>query len=93
MGDEYRLDVLQSARRELARLPDPARRRIARMLDRLARDPRPGGAKLLAGPERIWRIRIGDYRLLYRIDDDRLAVLVVKVGHRGDVYRGRRPDV
>lgn len=57
----------------------------------LAAEPRPRGAALLAGtgPDRIWRIRVGDYRVLYEIQDDLLVVLVVRLGHRREIYRGR----
>jgi mRNA interferase RelE/StbE len=60
-------------------------------LRRLETDPRPRGAIRLAGyaQERLWRIRVGDYRVLYEIRDEVLLVLVVRVGHRREVYRGR----
>jgi mRNA interferase RelE/StbE len=66
-------------------------RRLRIALDRLELDPRPTGSALLAGGrgERRWRLRVGDYRVVYEIEDDRLLVLVVRVGHRGDVYRRR----
>ncbi|MCD4726205.1 MAG: type II toxin-antitoxin system RelE/ParE family toxin, partial [Pirellulales bacterium] len=53
----------------------------------LAKNPRPAGAKMLAGPNRFLRVRVGDYRIIYRVEDDRLVVLVVRVGHRREVYR------
>jgi mRNA interferase RelE/StbE len=58
----------------------------------LASEPRPQQSKLLAGgaDERIWRIRVADYRVLYEIRDEQLVVLVVRMGHRREVYRGRR---
>ncbi len=60
---------------------------MAARIDRLSAAPRPPGAKVLAGPERFYRIRVGDYRIVYRINDDTLSVLVISVGHRRDVYR------
>jgi mRNA interferase RelE/StbE len=63
------------------------RRRVARAIDTLAINPRPSGAKLLRGPDRRWRLRVGDYRVLYRVDDDRVVVLVVRVRHRSVAYR------
>ncbi len=68
-------------------LPPAARRRIASRIDALAREPRPPGAKLLAGPERFYRVRVGDYRVVYQVMDKVLRVLVVRIGHRRDVYR------
>jgi mRNA interferase RelE/StbE len=80
-----------TARRQLASLPVPAQRRIGRAIDVLATNPRPRGSQLLSGTpsERIWRIRVGDYRVLYEIRDDQLNVLVIRLGHRREVYRGR----
>ncbi len=59
---------------------------MAAKLRALAEDPRPRGCKKLAGREDIWRVRVGDYRVLYQILDDALLVLVVRVRHRKDVY-------
>ncbi|MDJ0899633.1 MAG: type II toxin-antitoxin system RelE/ParE family toxin [Xenococcus sp. MO_188.B8] len=56
-------------------------------IDALATEPRPEGVVKLKGEENLYRIRVGDYRVIYNVQDDRLLVLVVKVGHRGDVYR------
>ncbi len=49
--------------------------------------PRPHGSEKLSGPDQLYRIRAGDYRIVYAVDDDRMLVLVVKVGHRREVYR------
>jgi mRNA interferase RelE/StbE len=62
-------------------------RRIGARIDTLALAPRPAGAKQLAGPERFYRIRVGDYRVVYQVLDKILKVLVVRVGHRREVYR------
>jgi len=74
------------ARRDLAKLPPSIRERVAVAIDQLASQPRPPGCKKLAGRDELWRIRVGDYRIVYQIHDDRLAVLVVRIGHRRDVY-------
>ena len=63
------------------------RQRIVRKIRQLAEDPRPPGCQKLSGRDR-YRIRQGPYRIVYSVEDDRLSVYVVKVGHRGDVYRG-----
>ena len=83
----YRVLLRRSALRELEALHQPIRRRVVRAIDALADDPRPPGAKLLSGPDRSWRIRVGDYRILYRINDDSVVVVIVRVRHRKDAYR------
>ncbi len=83
----YRIEVKPSAADALARIPQPHRRRIARKIDRLAENPRPRDARALEGRLSLYRIRVGDYRVVYQIQDAALLVLVVRIGERGDVYR------
>ena len=85
----YQIQILPSAEREMAQLDLGVRRRLDRKILSLAANPRPPGAKALAGPQGGLRVRVGDWRIVYRVEDDRLLVLVVRVGHRGDVYRDR----
>lgn len=59
------------------------------MVELLARQPRPAGAKKLVGGRGEWRVRTGDYRIIYEIDDGVLLVLVLAIGHRRDIYRQR----
>lgn len=75
------------ARKELDRLDRPVRARILRKVDALADDPRPPGVIRLTGAQNIWRIRVGGYRVVYTIADDRLIITVVRVASRGQVYR------
>ena len=82
----YRLLIKRSAAKELEELPLQARRRVASRIDALGTLPRPPGVEKLSGREK-YRIRQGDYRVLYSIDDDTQTVTVVKIGHRRDVYR------
>lgn len=82
----YNLEIKRSAARELGQVPPKDRRRIVTRIQSLAQDPRPPGAEKLSGQER-YRLRQGDYRILYEIEDDVLRVIVVKIGHRRDVYR------
>jgi mRNA interferase RelE/StbE len=84
----YKIAVLPAALRQLADLPKLDQKRLKERLDQLATDPRPPRAKLLQGKHGFLRLRSGDYRIIYTVDDDRFAVLVVKIGHRRDVYRG-----
>ncbi|MFT4050981.1 MAG: type II toxin-antitoxin system RelE/ParE family toxin [Microbacterium sp.] len=81
----YSIQVLPAAVRAIRKLPPEAKRRVQAAISLLADDPRPPAAtKLTARPE--WRVRTGDYRVLYRIEDSVLTVVVVHAGHRRDVY-------
>lgn len=82
----YRVQILPAAVRSIRKLPPEAKRRTQAAIDLLAGEPRPPAAKKLAArPE--WRVRTGDYRILYRIQDEVLLVTVVDVGHRREIYR------
>jgi mRNA interferase RelE/StbE len=85
----YQIAFAPAAQRELASLGPPTRRRIARRIEALGTDPRPPGAEMLKGGEGVLRIRVGDWRVIYVVRDDELLVLVIKIGHRGEVYRTR----
>ncbi len=85
----YRVEIKASAVKEIAALPKRAQRRVVSAIDALADDPRPDGVRKLAGSEDVYRVRVGDYRIVYQIFDDVLIVHVVRVGHRRDVYRRR----
>ena len=85
----YRVEFLKTAAEELAVLPQADQRRIAARIDALRDNPRPPGVKMLAGGDKLYRVRVGDYRLIYSIDGKKLVVLVIRIGHRKDVYRKR----
>jgi mRNA interferase RelE/StbE len=78
--------ILRRAQKELAQLPPTAYGRVKTAILKLSENPRPKGCRKLAGREG-WRIRVGDYRVIYEIDDEQQIVTVLHVGHRGDVYR------
>jgi mRNA interferase RelE/StbE len=82
----YVLDIKPSARKELENLSDSLITRLAPKIDGLAADPRPSGCRKLRGYKDFWRIRVGEYRVVYIIDDDRKMVSVTRVAHRRDVY-------
>ena len=86
------IEFLASAAKELAKLDRAVQRRIAARIDRLASDPRANAIKL-RGADDVWRARVGDYRILYRIEDARLVVLVIRFGHRRQVYRWEMPTI
>lgn len=75
----YRLEVAPAAEAALRRLDAAKRSRIATRLRSLADDPRPPGAKRLSGCESLWRVRVGSYRVVYQIQDDRRVVLVLEL--------------
>lgn len=82
----YTVQILPVAARAIRKLPPEAKRRVQAMIELLAENARPPSAtKLTARPE--WRVRSGDYRVLYRIDDAVLTIIVVDAGHRREVYR------
>lgn len=77
----------QRARKDLKRLDRQVAARILRRLADLATDPRPPGVTRLTGHDGLWRVRVGDYRAVYTIDDDRLVITIVHLAARGQVYR------
>ena len=81
------VELLPSAAKQVSALDRSIQRRLARRIEQLAVEPRGGDAVKLRGADDIWRTRVAAYRLLYRIDDDALVVLVIRVGHRREVYR------
>lgn len=83
----YRIEVTPAAARQLRKLDPQARRRVQAAVELLAEEPRPAGAKKLVGGG-DWRVRTGDYRIVFEIQDQVLLVLVFAVGHRRDIYRG-----
>ena len=83
----YSILLTRSAAKELEGLPTKDRHRLVTRIAALAADPRPTGAEKLSGADK-YRVRQGDYRILYAIEDAALVVTVVRVGHRRDVYRG-----
>ncbi|MPV36288.1 type II toxin-antitoxin system RelE family toxin [Georgenia subflava] len=85
----YDVVLSPAAARELRKLDPPVRRRIQAVLELLAENPGPPAATRLVGGTGEWRVRTGDYRVIYEIEDDRLVVLVLRAGHRGAVYRKR----
>jgi len=85
----YRIQLAPAAVRQLRKLDPTARRRIQAAIELLADQPRPSGAKKLVGGDGEWRVRTGDYRIVYEIRDEVLVVLVVAVGHRRDIYQRR----
>ena len=83
----YRIELTPAALRQLEALPKKIQVRIAGRIDKLKSDPRPSGCVKLRDSDDIYRIRVGDYRILYKIRDNALLIIVVKVGKRGQIYK------
>ena len=84
----YRVELTTQAAKQLAALPRDLQRRLDVRILALGETPRPPGARKLHGTDDLYRVKAGDYRIVYRIEDRILRVLVIRLGHRGDVYRG-----
>ncbi len=83
----YRIEFSRQAERQFRELPRKEQERLRGKIDRLCEVPYPKEAKKLAGEEGLYRIRSGDYRMIYSVEDDVLIVLVLKIGHRKEIYR------
>ena len=84
----YRLEIMPAAERDLRTLPAAILARLDARMRALANNPRPRGAERIRGTRGGLRLRVGDYRILYRVDDAQQVVTIGRVGHRRDVYRG-----
>jgi len=82
----YTIEWRSSARKELRRLPHDVLARILKAVEALSRDPFPPGVRKMVGAEQAYRIRVGDYRIVYDVTTSRLLVEIVRVGHRSAVY-------
>ncbi|WP_343710106.1 type II toxin-antitoxin system RelE/ParE family toxin [Mycobacterium sp.] len=84
---EYTVEYDPKAIKELSKLDKPVVRRVVKAVDALATDPRPAGCRELTGYSGLWRIRVGNYRVVYTIKDAELIVLALRVAHRSRAYR------
>lgn len=83
----YTVELAKRAQRQLKALPEVVQKRLNTEINTLAINPRPPGVKAMQGMRGLLRLRVGDYRIIYQVQDDRLVVLVVAVGHRSKVYK------
>ena len=89
LGVTYALRIKASAAKELDAIDStPNRRRIVDAIQTLVVDPRPSTCKKLAGRDAAYRLRVGDYRIVYTVNDREIIVEIIKIGHRREVYRG-----
>ena len=85
----YTVGIARRAVKSIARLSRKEQHRVRAAIDLLADEPRPPGCVALVGEEAVYRVRVGDYRILYEVINARLVIQVVRVGHRRDAYRRR----
>ena len=83
----YSIEISRTAERQLNKLNRDDQRRVVRAILALADDPRPQGSRKLTGYDDVFRIRVGRYRVLYSISGKKLVVIILKIGHRKDVYQ------
>ena len=83
----YSIELAKSIAKTLERIPAKQQRAIVEAIDGLKHNPRPSGTKKLKGEDGVYRIRVGEYRILYEIEDKRLIIFILKVGGRKDIYR------
>ncbi|MDH4304231.1 MAG: type II toxin-antitoxin system RelE/ParE family toxin [Nitrospira sp.] len=83
----YQIEFSRQADRQFRNLPSQIQQRLKSRIDSLSTTPCPHGSEKLSGVDQLYRIRVGDYRIIYAVEDNRLIVLVVKIGHRREVYR------
>ncbi|NUN68248.1 MAG: type II toxin-antitoxin system RelE/ParE family toxin [Bacteroidetes bacterium] len=84
---EYGLLFTRSARKELEQIPDSACERILSAVESLSQHPFPSGCKKLRGERHLWRIRVGDYRIVYSVLSDQLIIEIIRIRHRKEVYQ------
>lgn len=87
MNGIYKVKIVGAAKRQLRRLSKENQRRILDKIEKLSQNPRPYGYKQLQNEENLFRIRVGDFRVIYKIHNEILVVLVLKTAHRREVYR------
>ena len=85
----YSVETARRAVKSIAGLPRQEQQRVRAAIELLADEPRPPGCIALAGEESVYRVRVGDYRILYEVIDARLVIQVIRVGHRRGVYQPR----
>ncbi len=83
----YKIEISATAERQLKKIRREDQVRILRAVSLLARDPRPDGCRKMSSYDDIYRIRVGNYRVIYEIDGKQIVVIILKIGHRREIYR------
>jgi mRNA interferase RelE/StbE len=87
MDLRYKIEIKESALKSLVEMPARQQLRIKRKIDVLAENPCPPGHRKIKGEEHTYRIRVGDYRVVYRVFETTVVIMILRIGHRKDVYR------
>ncbi len=90
MSRAYTLEIIRRAERALEDIPERSEVHLREAILRLAENPRPAGCQKIQGRRNVYRIRVGDYRVIYTIEDKQRFVLVLEIGHRREIYQRRR---
>jgi mRNA interferase RelE/StbE len=85
---DWQVQIERKAQKTLDKIPNPYKSNIIETINDLADQPRPHNCKKLKGFAGLWRVRVGSYRVVYQIHDDKYIILIVRIGHRSDVYEG-----
>ncbi len=85
--DFYKIEWKQSAKKELRKLEKATISRIIRVVEDLSSDPHPTGCRKLQGSEHLYRVRVGNYRVVYSVENEVLLIEIIRVGHRKEIYR------
>ncbi len=83
----YSLEISRTAEKQLKKLDQADRQRVVKAMVALADDPYPRGSRKLTGYDDVFRIRVGSYRVIYSVSGTKLVIVILKLGHRKDVYR------
>ncbi len=83
----FEIEYTKAARKDLRKLDQVPRARIGEAIDSLASDPHPPGSRKMIGSEALFRIRVGDYRVIYEVRNEVLTIFIIKIGHRQNIYR------
>lgn len=86
--NRYHVEIARRAIKALAGLPRQEQQRVRAAIDLLSENPRPPGCTKLTGEDDTYRVRVGVYRIVYEVFDDRLVIHIIRIGHRRDIYRG-----
>ncbi len=84
---KFSVEISRTAERQISQLPRVEQIRVLKVIAQLENDPTPAGCRKLQGHDKTFRIRVGDYRVIYDLDLKRVVVVVLKVGHRKEIYR------
>ncbi len=85
---DWQIEIDRKALKSLKKIPEPYKSSIIESIDKLPEEPRPEGCRKLKGANDLWRIRVNTYRIIYQVKDAKLKILIIRIAHRSDVYRG-----